>query len=68
MLLLLLTSAVRAQYVYVPDPAFRNFLINDGYAPAFNGDSLDTTSVLLPVTDSIFCSGQTIQSLEGIRH
>ena len=57
-----------AQYVYIPDSAFRNFLISDGYAPAFNGDSLDTTNVLLDITDTINCSGRTIQSLEGIQY
>ncbi|MBL0103086.1 MAG: T9SS type A sorting domain-containing protein [Bacteroidetes bacterium] len=61
-------SISKAQYVYIPDPAFRNFLISDGYAPAFNGDSLDTTSTLVTSAQYIRCRGWGIQSLEGIQY
>lgn len=67
-LFLLSFSLVRAQFVYIPDSAFRSFLISDGYAPAFNGDSLDTTSVLVTTAPYIFCSGRGIQSLEGLQY
>ena len=67
-LYVLSTSVVRAQFVYIPDSAFRSFLISDGFAPAFNGDSLDTTSVMVTTAIQISCAGQRIHSLEGIQY
>ena len=62
------TSVVRGQFVYIPDSAFRSFLISDGFAPAFNGDSLDSTSVMVTTTTVLNCSGWGIHSLEGIQY
>ena len=67
-LLFISVSSMRAQYVYIPDSAFRSFLLTDGFQPAFNGDSLDTTSMLVANRDSLNCSGYGIQSLEGIQY
>jgi uncharacterized repeat protein (TIGR01451 family) len=64
----LISFASQAQFAFIPDSAFRNFLISDGYAPAMVGDSLDTTSVLVTSAYSINCSGWGIQSLEGIQY
>lgn len=66
--LLLSSLRTQAQYVYIPDPAFRTFLLNNGYSGAMNGDSLDTTSFLVTSATSMNCSGSTISSLEGIQY
>lgn len=68
LVLSLSVSFTEALYVYIPDSAFRSFLISDGYAPAFHGDSLDTTSVLVTSATSMNCSGMEIQSLDGIQY
>ena len=65
---LLAHSKVHSQYVFIPDSAFRAFLISDGFAPAMAGDSLDTTSVLVTGVTNLNCSGREIQSLEGIQY
>lgn len=67
-LLFISVSPIQAQYVYIPDSAFRSFLLTDGFQQAFNGDSLDTSSVLVTNRDSLNCSGYGIQSLEGIQY
>lgn len=58
-------SIAHAQIVNVPDPAFKNYLLNH---PGINTNSDNEIQVseALNFTDSIMCSGMEIYDLEGI--
>ena len=58
----------KSQFAYIPDSAFRSYLRINGFASAFNGDSLDTTSTIVDTTLTINCTGLGIQSLEGVQY
>ena len=58
----------RAQYAFIPDTNFRNFLMTNGFAGCMQGDSLDTTCTAVVTATKINCGIKNIHNLEGIQY
>ena len=63
-----LTRNCSAQFVYIPDSAFRSVIINNGLATCMQGDSLDTTCVTLNTITTLNCATLGIYNLDGIQY
>ena len=61
-------NSSQAQFAFIPDTNFRNFLMNNGFAGCMKGDSLDTTFTAVVNATSIICNNQNIQNLSGIEY
>lgn len=68
LVLLLNANQLKAQFVNIPDTAFRNYLVSIGLSTCMQGDSLDTTCTALQNVTNINCSTLNIQSIEGIKY
>src|SRR5436190_15242102 len=64
----LIFNSSSAQFAFIPDTNFRNFLMNNGFASCMAGDSLDTTCTNVISATLINCSYQGITNLEGIQY
>ena len=65
---LLLGVFAKAQFVDIPDSAFRTFLISK-YPAYFNGSGqMDTTCSGVLNADSMYCSHASIQDLTGVQY
>jgi len=68
LLTLVLFLNVKAQFVAIPDSNFVHYL-KTIVQPAFKGDSLDTTHVLVTTTThSIICSNRSISYMTGVTY
>lgn len=65
---LLLSLAMQAQWVSIPDTNFRNKLIQLGYGTCFNGSLMDTTCSEVVNTISLDVSNSNISSVEGVQY
>ena len=65
---LLSVSGIKAQYVFIPDQGFLNYLLSSGFGSAINGDSLLITSPLVTSLQIMDCSNRGITSLEGVEY
>lgn len=67
LLLVLLTTATKAQYVTITDTAFAKFL-KVNYPSAMTGNLLDTTNSLIINDTLIDCSSKGISDLHGVQY
>ncbi len=65
---LLLFSFSRAQFAFIPDTNFRNFLVNNGFAACMQGDSLDTTCTAVVTSTNVNCGNKNIYDVQGIQY
>lgn len=63
-----LNTSLFAQFVNIPDPAFRTWLNNNGYASCMNGTMMDTTCSLIVNATSVNCSLTGIADITGIQY
>src|SRR6188472_2469263 len=61
-------NSSRAQFAFIPDTNFRNFLMNNGYSACMNGDYLDTTCSAVVSATLIDCTYKNIYDLTGIEY
>ncbi|MEO8087566.1 MAG: T9SS type A sorting domain-containing protein [Bacteroidota bacterium] len=61
-------SSTRAQYVNIPDSAFRAWLMNNGYASCMSGNSLDISCPSVLSATDINCNHYNIQNLTGVEY
>lgn len=57
-----------AQFVTIPDSAFRGWMINHGLATCLNGNQLDTTCSAVAALTYMDCSNKQIQDLTGVEY
>jgi len=65
-ILLLGTSSLKAQYVDIPDPAFRTFLQSD-FPECYSNGKLDTTCIYLNDIETLRLPGNIV-SLQGVQY
>lgn len=59
---------LHAQFVNIPDSAFRGWMINHGLATCLTGTMLDTTCSGVATTTYIDCSSKQIRNLSGVEY
>jgi len=64
----LIFNSSQAQFAFIPDTNFRNFLMSNGFAGCMQGDSLDTTCTTVLSTGFLNISNQNIYDLTGIQY
>lgn len=66
LLLVLLSTATKAQYVTIADTAFASFLTAK-YPSAMSGNLMDTTNTLIVNEDSLICRSLRIKDIYGLQ-
>jgi len=61
-------SNSKAQYAFIPDSSFRNWLNSNGYSGCMNGPLLDTTCSAVITATVVNCNNGTITNLTGIQY
>src|SRR5579862_6358418 len=68
LLLLSATSAVRSQYITIPDTGFAGWLTRNGYAACLSGNQLDTNCITVLNATIIDIGSGNIHDLTGISY
>ena len=63
-----LNTTLFAQFVNIPDSAFRTWLNNNGYASCMNGTMMDTTCSLIVNKTKIYLLDPSITDITGIQY
>ena len=63
-----LNTTLFAQFVNIPDPNFRAWLNNNGYASCMNGTMMDTTCSLIVNATKVYCTSAGIADITGIQY
>jgi len=66
--LIVIVGPAKSQFVEIPDPNFRTWLINNGFSACMNGTQMDTSCSAITTTTWLAIENADIDDLSGIRY